>query len=144
MVKINQLIKLQKADTPKSIPNIGKSWKDLIAYQFCALTRQYLKTENNKLNIKWYTLYLMKSTFETIWLCFSQARHFIRLCTNLHASGFGLPPQFEHCILYIYIKIVRRAWRLIIYVIKGKLFNKLLLCCLKENTIGQYNTKVAG
>ena len=140
---------MQKADTSKSISNIGKSWKDLFAYQFCALTRQYLKTENNKLNINWHTLYLMKSTFETIWLCFSQARHCIRLCTNSHASGFGLPPQFENCILYIYIyiyiyiEIVRRAWRLIIYVIKGKLFNKLLLCCLKENTIGQNNTKVA-
>ena len=28
-------------------------------------------------------------------------------------------------------------------VIKGNLFNKLLLRCLKENTIGQYNTNVA-
>jgi hypothetical protein len=37
--------------------------KDLFAYPFFALTRQQLKTENNKLNI--YTQYLMKSTFET-------------------------------------------------------------------------------
>jgi hypothetical protein len=34
---------------------------------------------------------------------FSQARrtcgttHFIRLCTILHATGFGLPPNFEDC-----------------------------------------------
>ena len=34
---------------------------------------------------------------------FSQARrtcgttHFIRLCTILHATGFGLPPYFEDC-----------------------------------------------
>jgi hypothetical protein len=59
---------LQKTDTPKSISDIGKSWKDLFAYPFFALTRQQLKTENNKLNI--YTQYFMKSTFETIWLFF--------------------------------------------------------------------------
>jgi hypothetical protein len=41
---------------------------DLFAYPFSALTRQQLKTENNKLDI--YTQYLMKSTFETIWLFF--------------------------------------------------------------------------
>ena len=35
---------------------------------FFALPRQQLKMENNKLNI--YTQYLMKSTFETIWLFF--------------------------------------------------------------------------
>jgi hypothetical protein len=70
MVEIYQPIKLQKTDTPKSISNIGKSWKDLFAYQFFALTRQHLKTENTKLNINWYTQYLMKSTFETIWLFF--------------------------------------------------------------------------
>ena len=35
---------------------------------------------------------------------FSQARracgttHFIRLCTILHASGFGLPLNFEDCL----------------------------------------------
>jgi hypothetical protein len=61
---------LQKTETPKSISNIGKSWKDLFAYPFFALTRQQLKTENNKLNIYWYTQYLLKSTFETIWLLF--------------------------------------------------------------------------
>ena len=43
--------------------------------------------------------------------------------------------------IYIYIEILRRAWPLI-YVTKGKRFNKILLCCLKENTIGQYNTNV--
>jgi hypothetical protein len=53
---------------------------------------------------------------------FSQARHLIRLCTILHAEGLDLS---------------------FIYIIKGKHFNKLLLCCLKENTIGQYNTNVA-
>ena len=146
MVKIYQPMKLQKPDTPKSISNIGKSWKDLFAYLFFALTRQHLKTEKNKLNIYWYTQYLMKSTFETMWLFFSQARHFIRLCTILHASGFGLPAKFEDCniiYMYIYIEILRRAWPLIIYVIKGKRFNKLWFCCLKENTIGQYNTNVA-
>ena len=144
MVKIYQPIKLQKTDTPKSISNIGKSWKDLFAYPFFALTRQHLKTENNKLNINWYTQYLMKSTFENI-LLFSQARHFIRLCTMLHASGFGLPPRFEDCkyYIYIYIEILRRAWPLIIYVIKGKRFNKLSWCCLKEITIWQYNSNVA-
>jgi hypothetical protein len=37
---------------------------------------------------------------------FSQARrtcgttHFIRLCTILHATGFGLPPKFEDCRIY--------------------------------------------
>jgi hypothetical protein len=137
MVKIYQPMKLQKPDTPKSISNIGKSWKDLFAYLFFALTFLQFhwliyfyhhvvfekgreagltlvgkevalwrltsifrwskakfkypcnyeeKTENNKLNIYWYTQYLMKSTFENIWLFFSQARHFIRLCTILHAS----------------------------------------------------------
>ena len=65
------------------------------------MTRQQLKTENNKLNI--YTQYLMKSTFETMTF-FSQAcrtcgtTHFIRPCTILHATGFGLPPYFEDCI----------------------------------------------
>jgi hypothetical protein len=145
MVKIYQPIKLQKTDTPKYISNIEKSWKDLFAHPFFALTRQHLKTENNKLNIYWYTLYLMKSTFETIRI-FSQARHFIRLCTILHASDFGLPTKFEHCniiYIYIYIEILRRAWPLIIYVIKGKRFNKLLWCCLKENTIWQFNSNVA-
>ena len=63
MVKY-QPIKLQKTDTPKSISNIRKSEKDLFAFPFFALTRQQLKTENNKLNI--YTQYLMKSTFKTI------------------------------------------------------------------------------
>ena len=72
MVNIYPPIKLQKTDTPKSISNIGKSWKDLFAYPFFALTRLHLKTENNKLNINGYTQYLMKSTFENIWL-FSQA-----------------------------------------------------------------------
>ena len=44
----------------------------------------------------------MKSTFETMTF-FSQARrtcgttHFIRLCTILHAMGFGLSPKFEDC-----------------------------------------------
>jgi hypothetical protein len=101
MVNIYPPIKLQKTDTPKSISNIGKSWKDLFAYPFFALTRLHLKTENNKLYINGYTQYLMKSTFENIWP-FSQARHFIRLCTILHASGFGLPPRFEDCKYYIY------------------------------------------
>ena len=41
----------------------------MFAYPFFALTRQQLKTENNKQNI--YTQYLMKSTFETIWLFFT-------------------------------------------------------------------------
>ena len=45
----------------------------------------------------------MKSTFETMTF-FSQARrtcgttHFIRPCTILHATGFGLPPYFEDCV----------------------------------------------
>ena len=50
----------------------------------------------------------MKSIFETIWL-FSHARrtcgttHFIRPCTILHATGFGLPPNFEDwCTYYIW------------------------------------------
>jgi hypothetical protein len=55
--------------------NIGWLFKitrlfELRFWPFSALTRQQLKTENNKLNI--YTQYLMKSTFETIWLFFSQ------------------------------------------------------------------------
>ena len=44
--------------------------------------------------------------------------------------------------LYVYIEILRRAWPLLIYVTKGKRFNKIVLCCLKENIIGQYNTNV--
>ena len=44
--------------------------------------------------------------------------------------------------LYVYIEILRRAWPLIIYVKNGKRFNKIVLCCLKENSIGQYNTNV--
>ena len=47
----------------------------------------------------------MKSTFETIHMTFfSQAcrtcgtTHFIRPCTILHASGFGLPPKVEDCL----------------------------------------------
>ena len=46
----------------------------------------------------------MKSTFETTGMTFfSQARrtcgttHFIRPCTILHATGIGLPPNFEDC-----------------------------------------------
>ena len=41
---------------------------------------------------------------------FSQARrtcgttHFIRLCTILHATGFGLPPNFEDCGLDMFIQ----------------------------------------
>ena len=44
----------------------------------------------------------MKSTFETMTF-FSQARrtcgttHCIRLCTILHATGFGLQLNFEDC-----------------------------------------------
>ena len=64
MVKILTNQTAKNRCTPKSISNIGKSYKDLFAYPFFALTRQQLKTENNKLNI--YTQYFMKSTFETI------------------------------------------------------------------------------
>ena len=72
---------------------------------FFALTWQQLKTENNKLNI--YTRYLMKSTFETIWLFFSQASRacgttqFIRLCTILHASGFRLSSKTDERLCYV-------------------------------------------
>jgi hypothetical protein len=78
---------------------------------FFALTRQQLKTENNKLNI--CTQYLMKSTFETIWLFFSQARrtcgttHFIRLCTILHATDYRLISKtVEGGILYYFCPFV--------------------------------------
>ena len=143
MVKIYQPIKLQKTDTPKSISNIGKSWKDLFAYPLFAFTRQHLKTENNKLNIYWYTQYLMKSTFETIWLFFYRPV-ILYACVQFYthqASDYRL--SSKTVILYIYIEILRRAWPLIIYVMNGKRFNKLLWCCLKENTIWQYNSNVA-
>ena len=71
MGKIYQPIKLQKKQTHLNLFRTSENlWKDLFAYPFFALTRQHLKTENNKLNIYWYTQYLMKSTFETIWLFF--------------------------------------------------------------------------
>ena len=71
----------------------------MFAYPFFALTCQKLKTENNKLNI--YTQYLYEINFWNYKTFFSQARrpcgttHFIRPCTILHASGFGLPPKFK-------------------------------------------------
>jgi hypothetical protein len=69
----------------------------LFAYPFFAL-----KTENNKLNI--YTQYdILWNQLLKLYDFFSQVRrtcgttHFIRPCTILHATGFGLPPNFEDC-----------------------------------------------
>ena len=67
----------------------------MFAYLLFALTRQQLKTENNKLNI--YTQYLTKSTFETIWLFFHRRVGLVELLI-LYATGFGLPSYFEDCV----------------------------------------------
>ena len=86
---------MHKIDTPKSISNIGKSWKDLFAYPFFALTRQQLKTENNKLNI--YTIsyeinYWNDMTF------FSQAR--VQLVTWY--TTINLLPVIQPPICYLW------------------------------------------
>ena len=65
----------------------------MFAYPCFALTRQQLKTENNKLNI--YIQYLMKSTFETIWLFFHRPVGFVELlilyaCVQIYTSDYRL------------------------------------------------------
>ena len=74
-----------------------KILKGLVCLPIFALTRQQLKTENNKLNI--YTI-----SYEiNFWTFFSQAcgtTHFICPCTILHTSGFGLPPKVEDCCMF--------------------------------------------
>jgi hypothetical protein len=99
----------------------------LFAYPFFALTRQQLKTENNKLNI--YTQYLMKSTFETIWLFFHRPVGLVELFI-LYTTGFGLPPYFKDCegyyvIIWLIVRICVfiKEWKLIyseLFILKRK------------------------
>ena len=74
-----------KKQSPKSISNIGNSF---------ALTRQQLKTENNKLNI--YTQYLTKSTFETIWLFFHRPVGFVELLILYARVPFYTPRASDY------------------------------------------------
>ena len=74
---------------------------------FFALTWQQLKTENNKLNI--YTQYLMKSTFETLWLFFHRLVGLVELlilyaCVQFYthrASDFRLSSKTDERLCYV-------------------------------------------
>ena len=66
----------------------------MFAYPFFALTRQQLKTENNKLNI--YTQYLMKSTFETIWLFFHRPVRLVELLILYARVQFYTPRASDY------------------------------------------------
>ena len=66
----------------------------MFAYTFFALTRQQLKTENNNLNI--YTQYLMKSTFETIWLFFHRPVGLVELLILYVCVQFYTPRASDY------------------------------------------------
>ena len=66
----------------------------MFAYPFFALTRQQLKTENNKLNI--YTQYLMKSTFETIWLFVHRPVGLVELLISYARVQFYTPRASDY------------------------------------------------
>jgi hypothetical protein len=63
-------------------------------HPFFPLTRQQLKTENNKLNI--YTQYLMKSTFETIWLFFHRPVGLVELLILYARAQFYTPRTSDY------------------------------------------------
>ena len=66
----------------------------MFAWPFFALTRQQLKTENNKLNI--YTQYLVKSTFETIWLFFHRPVGLVELLILYARVQFYTPRASDY------------------------------------------------
>ena len=66
----------------------------MFAYPFFPLTRQQLKTENNELNI--YTQYLMKSTFETIWLFFHRPVGLVELLILYARVQFYTPRASDY------------------------------------------------
>ena len=66
----------------------------MFAYPFFALTRQQLKTENNKLNT--YTQYLMKSTFETMWLFFHRSVRLVELLILYARVQFYMPQASDY------------------------------------------------
>ena len=66
----------------------------MFAYPFFALTWQQLKTGNNKLNI--YTHYLMKSTFETIWLFVHRPVGLVELLISYARVQFYTPQASDY------------------------------------------------
>ena len=97
----------------------------MFAYPFFALTRQQLKTENNKLNI--YTQYLMKSTFETIRLFFHRPVGFVELLILYACVQFYTPRASDYRLISktvwvsnfkTFCQSSSRYWTSVIYIVK--------------------------
>ena len=71
-----------------------KFLKGLVCLPIFALTWQQLKMENNKLNI--YRQYLLKSTFETIWLFFHRPVGLVELLILYVRVQFYTPQASDY------------------------------------------------
>ena len=88
----------------------------MFAFPFFALTQQQLKTENNKLNI--YTQYLMKSTFETIWLFVHRPVGLVELLILYARVQFYTPRASDYRL--ISKTVMRIEWKNPIFILFWK------------------------